>query len=74
MYLGIIRKTFLVIILVFPQYLASVKSTNLNEFQFNKNSDNLLISGWKPSKDQNNKGNKASEKTIKALNKFKKMS
>ena len=74
MNLKIISKSILITILIFPQYLASVKSSNLNEIQFNDFSDQLLISGWKPSSDKNRKDKKASDKTIKALNKFKKIS
>ena len=74
MNLKIIRKSILITILIFPQYLASVKSSNLNEIKFNDLSDQLLISGWKPSSDKNRKDKKASDKTIKALNKFKKIS
>ena len=72
--LKIIRKSILITILIFPQYLFSVKSSHLNEFQFNDLSDQLLISGWKPSSDKDRKGKKARDKTIKALNKFKKIS
>ena len=71
MNLKIIKKSILITILIFPQYLASVKSSHLNEFQFNDLSDQLLISGWKPSSDKNGKGKKARDKTLKALNKFK---
>ena len=74
MNLKIIRKSILITILIFPQYLASVNSSNLNEIQFNDVSNQLLISGWKPSSDKNRKDKKASDKTIKALNKFKKIS
>jgi len=74
MNLKIIRKSILISILIFPQYLASVKSSNLNQIKFNDLSDQLLISGWKPSSDKNRKDKKASDKTIKALNKFKKIS
>ena len=74
MNLKIIRKSILITILIFPQYLASVKSSNLNQIKFNDLSDQLLISGWKPSSDKNRKDKKASDKTIKALNKFKKIS
>ncbi len=74
MYLRVIRKSFLITLLIFPQYLASVKSSHFNQSQFNKFSDQLLISGWKPSLDKNSKVKKASDKTIKALNKFKKKS
>ena len=74
MNLIIIRKSILITILIFPQYLDSVKSSNLNEIQFNDLSNQLLISGWKPSSDKNRKDKKASDKTIKALNKFKKIS
>ena len=71
MYLRFIRKSFLIALLIFPQYLASVKSSQFNQSQFNKFSDQLLISGWKPSLDKNSKVKKASDKTIKALNTFK---
>ena len=74
MYLRLIRKTFLVTLLIFPQYLASVKSSNLNESKSNNFSNQLLISGWKPSLDENPKRKKPSDKTIKALNNFKKIS
>ena len=74
MNLKIIGKSILITILIFPQYLASVKSSNLNEIKFNDLSDQLLISGWKPSSDKNRKDKKANDKTIKALNKFKKIS
>ena len=73
MYLRIIRKTFLITLLIFPQYLASVKSSLLNESKFHNFSNQLLISGWKPSSDENPKVEKANDKTIKALNKFKKV-
>ena len=72
MNLKIIRKSILITIIIFPQYLVSVKSSNLNEIQFNDVSNQLLISGWKPSSDKNRKDKKASDKTLKALNKFKK--
>ena len=74
MYLRLIRKTFLITLLIFPQYLASVKSSNLNESKSNNFSNQLLISGWKPSLDENRKVEKASNNTIKALNKFKNIS
>ena len=74
MNLKIIRKSILITIIIFPQYLVSVKSSNLNEIQFNDVSNQLLISGWKPSSDKNRKDKKASDKTLKALNKFKKIS
>ena len=63
------RKVFFVVLLIFPQYLTSVQSSAFNESQLNKISDELLISGWKPLSDK-----KASDKTIKALKKFKKIS
>ena len=74
MNLKLIRKSILITLLIFPQYLASVKSSHFNESQFNDLSEKLLISGWKPSSDKNRKGVKAGDKTIKALNKFKKIS
>ena len=73
MYLKMTRKFFLITLLIFPQYLASVQSSPLNESKFNKLSDELLISGWKPSSNKSIKDKKASDKTIKALNKFKNM-
>ena len=42
------RKVFFVALLIFPQYLTSVQSSDFNESQLNKISDDLLISGWKP--------------------------
>jgi lipid-binding SYLF domain-containing protein len=74
MNLKLIRKSILITLLIFPQYLTSVKSSHFNESQFNDLSDKLLISGWKPLSDKNRKVVKASDKTIKALNKFKKIS
>tara|TARA_Y100001978_G_scaffold200467_1_gene216820 strand:+ start:509 stop:1162 length:654 start_codon:yes stop_codon:yes gene_type:complete len=74
MYLRNTRKFFLIVLLTFPQYLVSVKSSHFNEYQFNKLSDKLLISGWEPSSNKIIKNKKASDKTIEALNKFKKKS
>ena len=71
MYLSSLWKPFLVLVLLLPQYLALAKSSHLNESQFNRLSDEYLISGWKPSSDKKNKEKKASDKTIKALNIFK---
>ena len=71
MYLRSLWKPFLVSLLLLPQSLAFVRSSHLNESQFIKLSDEYLISGWRPSSDKKNKDIKASEKTIKALNKFK---
>ena len=68
------RKFFLIALLIFPQYLNSVQSSSFNELQLNKVSEELFISGWKPSLDKNVKDRKASNKTIKALNNFKKIS
>ena len=68
-----VSKSFLIIIFILPQYFASIKSSQINEYQFNKQVDKALISGWKPSSDKNSKTKKASNKTIKALNKFKDM-
>ena len=64
----------MIALLIFPQYLTSAQSTPLNGSQFKKLSNELLISGWKPSSDKNIKDKKASDKTIKALNKFKNIS
>ena len=74
MNLKIIRESILIAVLIFPQYLVSVKSSHLNKFEFNDISDQLLISGWNPSSDKNRKDKKASDKTLRALNKFKKIS
>ena len=68
-----VSKSFLIIIYILPQYFASIKSSQINEYQFNKQIEEVLISGWKPSSDKNSKTKKASNKTIKALNKFKDM-
>ena len=64
----------MIALLIFPQYLTSVQSSAFNESQLNKISDELLISGWKPLSDKNIKDKKASDKTIKALKKFKNIS
>ena len=72
--LRILKKLTLIILLIIPQYFASFKASQSMESSFNKISIDLLISGWKPPSDKNSVGNKASEKTIKALDKFKKMS
>ena len=74
MYFRMTKKCFLIALLTFPQYLASVQSTPFDNSKFNKFSDELLISGWKPSSDKNIKDKKASDRTIKALSKFKKLS
>ena len=74
MYLKITRNVFFIALLIFPQYLTSVQSSAFNESQLNKISDELLISGWKPLSDKNIKDKKASDKTIKALKKFKNIS
>ena len=74
MYTRIFRNSFLILVLIFPQFFNSLKSSNLNESHFIKLSDQLLISGWKPSLDENPKRKKPSDKTIKALNNFKKIS
>ena len=73
MYLKITRKCFVIALLIFPQYLTSVQSSTFKEYQLNKISNELLISGWNPFLDKSNKGKKANEKTIKTLSKFKKM-
>ena len=70
----IFRNIFLILVLIFPQFFNSLKSSNLNESHFIKLSDELLISGWKPSLDENPKRKKPSDKTMKALNNFKKIS
>ena len=69
------RKSLLIALLIFPQFLISVQSSSpFNGSQLKKFSNELLISGWKPSSDKNIKDKKAKDKTIKALNKFKKIS
>ena len=73
MHLKKVSRSFLIIILILPQYFASIKSSQINEYQFNKHIDEVLISGWKPLSDKNSKTKKASNKTIKAVNKFKDM-
>ena len=67
------RKCFLIALLIFPQYLTSVQSSPFNGSQLNKLSNELLISGWKPSSDKKLIDKKAKDKTIKSLNKFKKI-
>ena len=74
MYFRVTKKCFLIALLIFPQYLASVQSTPFDKSKFNRFSDELLISGWKPSSDKNIKDKKASNRTIKALSKFKNLS
>ena len=74
MYLIRMRELFLIALLILPQYIDSVKSSYLNKSQINKFSDEILITGWKPSLDKNSKRDKANEQTIEALNTFKKMS
>ena len=74
MFTRIFRNSFLILVLIFPQFFNSLKSSNLNESHFIKLSDELLISGWKPSLDENPKRKKPSDKTRKALNNFKKIS
>ena len=74
MFTRIFRNSFLILVLIFPQFFNSLKSSNLNESHFIKLSDQLLISGWKPSLDENPKRKKPSDKTMKALNNFKKIS
>tara|TARA_B100001989_G_scaffold176165_1_gene127360 strand:+ start:770 stop:1387 length:618 start_codon:yes stop_codon:yes gene_type:complete len=74
MNLRIIRKVFLISLLIFPQFFASIKSSQDYESQSKKISDVFLISGWKISPEEILKGKKASDKTIKTLNEFKKLS
>jgi lipid-binding SYLF domain-containing protein len=74
MYLKMNRKFFLIAILILQQCFISVRSSPFNEFQLNKPSGELLISGWKPLSGKNIRDKKASEKTIKALKKFKNIS
>ena len=72
MFLRMIRKSFLISLLIFPQYFTSAKSSAYYEFKSNEISNEFLISGWKPLPEKNIKNKKASDKTIKTLNKFKK--
>ena len=74
MHLRILRKLFLLILFVIPQYFSSIEASESINSDFNTTSIDSLISGWKPLSKKNSIGNKASKKTIKALNKFKKMS
>ena len=71
MYLRSIWTPFLASALLLTQYLSFVKASHLDEFQFNRLSDEYLLSGWKPSSDKKNKDIKASDRTMKALNIFK---
>ena len=71
MYLRSLWKLIFVSLLFLPQYLTLVKSSHLNESQFNGLSEEYLISGWKLSSDKKNKDKKASDKTMKALTIFK---
>ena len=74
MHFKMTRECFLIALLIFPQYLISVQSSSLNRSQLNKPSVELLISGWKPLSEKNVKDKKPSEKTKRALNKFKNIS
>ena len=74
MYFKINRKYFLIAILILQQCFIAVRSSPFNEFKLNKTSGELLISGWKPLSGKNIRDKKASEKTIKALKKFKNIS
>ena len=74
MHLKMTRECFLIALLIFPQYLISVQSSSLNRSPLNKPSVELLISGWKPLSEKNVKDKKPSEKTKRALNKFKNIS
>ena len=61
MNLRIIRKVFLISLFIFPQFFASIKSSQDYESQSKKISDVFLISGWKISSDEIFKGKKANE-------------
>ena len=74
MHFKMTRECFFIALLIFPQYLISVQSSSLNRSQLNKPSVELLISGWKPLSEKNVKDKKPSEKTKRALNKFKNIS
>ena len=74
MHFKMTRECFLIALLIFPQYIISVQSSSLNRSQLNKPSVELLISGWKPLSEKNVKDKKPSEKTKRALNKFKNIS
>jgi len=68
------KNFFFIALLIFPQCLISIRSSPFNEYQLNKLSDKSLISGWKPLSDKNIRAKKASDKSIKALKKFKNIS
>ena len=53
-------------------YQTSVAQSNLNNLK--RNTENLLLSGWKPRNVLSKKGIKPDLKTIEAINKFKKIS
>ncbi len=53
-------------------YQTSVAQSNLNDLK--RNTENLLLSGWKPRNVLSKKGIKPNFKTIEAINKFKKIS
>ena len=74
MHFKMTRECFFIALLIFPQILISVQSSSLNRSQLNKPSVELLISGWKPLSEKNVKDKKPSEKTKRALNKFKNIS
>ena len=74
MHLRILRKLFLLILFVIPQYFSSIEASESINSDFNTTSIDSLISGWKPLSKKNSIEKKASKKTIKSLNKFKKMS
>ena len=74
MHFKMTRECFFIALLIFPQYLISVQSSSLNRSPLNKPSVELLISGWKPLSEKNVKDKKPSEKTKRALNKFKNIS
>ena len=74
MHLRILRKLFLLILFVIPQYFSSIEASESINSDFNTTSIDSLISGWKPLSKKNSIEKKASKKTIKSLIKFKKMS
>ena len=67
-------RSFVVLYLFILQcdvFQTSIAQKNLNNLK--RNSENLLLSGWKPRNVLNKKGIKPNLKTIEAINKFKKI-
>ncbi|AAP99680.1 MULTISPECIES: lipid-binding SYLF domain-containing protein [Prochlorococcus] len=73
MYFKNFKQLFLISLFFVPQNFIEVKASQFNPIISNEYSNNLLISGWKPLGNKSKNKNKANEKTIDALNDFKKM-